>query len=286
MAIMDTKKIRNIVLLGHGGCGKTSLAEAMLYIKKETDRLGKPSEGNTVCDYDAEEIKRGFTLSASIAPVFHNGVKINIIDTPGYLDFQSEALQALRVAGSALIVVDGKAGVEVGTEIAWDLVCKDKMPRAFFINKCDDPETRFRKVFLEMHEKFGNSICPVVIPLLEGDDIVGLLDLIDMRAVAFAHGRDGQPIEIPAGNEERIERCLSMLHEAVAGISLYLLPWYQRRNNGLFIFRKALFAQLFQRGICSCLFPTQFLRAQLHKMSRRQGFIFPDYGHKSVIAVA
>ena len=223
MEKIHSRDIRNVCLLGHGASGKTSLAEAMLYIKKETDRLGKPSEGNTVCDYDAEEIKRGFTLSSSIAPVMHNGAKINIIDTPGYLDFQGEALQALRVAGSALIVVDGKAGVEVGTEIAWDLVCKDKMPRAFFINKCDDPETRFRKVFLEMHEKFGNSICPVVIPLLEGDDIVGLLDLIDMRAVAFAHGRDGQPIEIPAGNEERIERCLSMLHEAVASTSEELM---------------------------------------------------------------
>ena len=223
MEKIHSRDIRNVCLLGHGASGKTSLAEAMLYVKKETDRLGKPSEGNTVCDFDTEEIKRGFTLSASIAPVTHDGVKINIIDTPGYLDFQGEALQALRVAGSALIVVDGKAGVEVGTEIAWDLVCKDKMPRAFFINKCDDPETRFRKVFQEMHDKFGSSICPVVIPLLEGDDIVGLLDLIDMRAVAFAHGKDGQPIEIPAGNEERIDRCLSMLHEAVASTSEELM---------------------------------------------------------------
>ena len=119
MEKIHSRDIRNVCLLGHGASGKTSLAEAMLYVKKETDRLGKPSEGNTVCDFDAEEIKRGFTLSASIAPVMHNGVKINIIDTPGYLDFQGEAIQALRVAGSALIVVDGKAGVEVGTEIAW-----------------------------------------------------------------------------------------------------------------------------------------------------------------------
>ena len=219
MGKIHSRDIRNVCLLGHGASGKTSLVEAMLYVKKETDRLGKPEDGNTVCDYDAEEIKRGFTLSASIAPVTHRDTKINLIDTPGYLDFKGEAIQALRVAGSALIVVDGKAGVEVGTEIAWDMVCENKMPRAFFINKCDDPETRFKKVFEQMHDMFGSTVCPVVIPLLEGEKIVGLLDLIDMRSVAFESGKDGQPIEIPAGNDERIDRCRSMLYEAVASTS-------------------------------------------------------------------
>lgn len=223
MEKIHSRDIRNVCLLGHGSSGKTSLAEAMLYIKGETDRLGKPAEGNTVCDYDPEEIKRGFTLSTTIAPVTHNGVKINIMDTPGYLDFVGEAKQALRVAGSALIVVDGKAGVEVGTELAWDMVCEDKMPRAFFINKCDDPEARFRRVFEQMHDVFGSSVCPVVIPLMIGDKIVGLLDLIDNRAVAFENGKDGQPIEIPAGNEERISTCRAMLHEAVASTSEELM---------------------------------------------------------------
>ena len=223
MEKIHSRDIRNVCLLGHGSSGKTSLAEAMLYIKGETDRLGKPADGNTVCDYDPEEIKRGFTLSTTIAPVTHNGVKINIMDTPGYLDFVGEAKQALRVAGSALIVVDGKAGVEVGTELAWDMVCEDKMPRAFFINKCDDPEARFRRVFEQMHDVFGSSVCPVVIPLMVGDKIVGLLDLIDNRAVAFENGKDGQPIEIPAGNEERISTCRAMLHEAVASTSEELM---------------------------------------------------------------
>ena len=223
MEKIHSRDIRNVCLLGHGSSGKTSLAEAMLYIKGETDRLGKPADGNTVCDYDPEEIKRGFTLSTTIAPVTHNGVKINIMDTPGYLDFVGEAKQALRVAGSALIVVDGKAGVEVGTELAWDMVCEDKMPRAFFINKCDDPEARFRRVFEQMHDTFGSSVCPVVIPLMVGDKIVGLLDLIDNRAVAFENGKDGQPIEIPEGNEERISTCRAMLHEAVASTSEELM---------------------------------------------------------------
>ncbi|MBQ9747446.1 MAG: elongation factor G [Clostridia bacterium] len=223
MEKIHSRDIRNVCLLGHGASGKTSLAEAMLYVEKLTDRLGKTPDGNTVCDYDPEEIKRGFSLQTAIAPVTHKGAKINIIDTPGYLDFVGEAAQALRVAGSALIVVDAKAGVEVGTELAWDMVTKEKMPRAFFINKCDDPDARFKTVSKELHDKFGSSICPVVIPLMTGDKIVGLLDLIQMRAVAFENGKDGQPIEIPEGNDERIATCRNMLHEAVASTSEELM---------------------------------------------------------------
>ena len=223
MEKIHSRDIRNVCLLGHGASGKTSLAEAMLYVEKQTDRLGKTPDGNTVCDYDPEEIKRGFSLQSAIAPLTHNGTKINIIDTPGYLDFVGEAAQALRVAGSALIVVDGKAGVEVGTELAWDMVTKDKLPRAFFINKCDDPDARFKHVFQQLHDEFGSTICPVVIPLMTGDKIVGLLDLVDMRARAFENGKDGQDIEIPEGNEERIDICRNMLYEAIASTSEELM---------------------------------------------------------------
>ncbi len=223
MEKIHSRDIRNVCLLGHGASGKTSLAEAMLYVEKQTDRLGKTTDGNTVCDYDPEEIKRGFSLQAAVAPLTHKGTKINLIDTPGYLDFVGEAIQALRVAGSALIVVDGKAGVEVGTELAWDLAAKAKLPRAFFINKCDDPEARFRRVFEQLHEHFGSSVCPVVIPLMTGDKIVGLLDLIDNRAVAFENGKDGQPIDIPEGNDDRIETCRNMLYEAIAATSEELM---------------------------------------------------------------
>ena len=112
---INTKSIRNVCLMGHGGSGKTSLCEAMLYLAKATDRLGRTPEGNTVSDYDAEEIKRGFSLSTSIDPLMWKDIKINIIDTPGYLDFAGEVLEGIRVADSALIVVDGRSGVEVGT---------------------------------------------------------------------------------------------------------------------------------------------------------------------------
>ena len=136
MAKIETKNIRNIALLGHGGSGKTTLAEAMLYIAKETDRLGNVGAGNTVCDYDPEEAARHISISASIAPLMWKNVKINVIDAPGYLDFSGEVLQATRVADSAVIVVDGKAGIEVGTELAWDYATQAKLPKASACIRC------------------------------------------------------------------------------------------------------------------------------------------------------
>ena len=120
MQMYPTKMLRNVCLLGHSGSGKTSLAEAMLFLTNATDRLGKIPDGNTVCDYDPEEIKRGFSLSASFVPLEYRDIKINIMDTPGYFDFEGEVRQCVRVADSAIIVVDGKTGPEVGTDLAWD----------------------------------------------------------------------------------------------------------------------------------------------------------------------
>ena len=226
MAKVLSKDIRNVCLLGHSADGKTSIAEAMLYLTKGTDRLGNPTDGNTVCDYDAEEIKRGFSLSAAIAPVNYNGVKINVIDAPGYLDFSGEVAQALRVTGSALIVVNAKAGVEVGTEIAWRNVTDTNTPRAFFINKCDDPEARFDHVFEELREMFGSSVCPLVIPVTDGGKIVGLCDLLDMHTVGFGKGMETKAVDIPAENNDRIENFRNELLETVAGTSEELMEKY------------------------------------------------------------
>ena len=164
MATYTTKQVRNVALLGHGGSGKTSLAEAMLYMAKATDRLGKPADGNTVCDCDPEEIKRGFSINLTLAHLDWKGVKINLIDTPGFLDFEGEVQAALRVCGSALFTVDAKAGVEVGTEIAWERAVRAGVPKAIFINKYDDPEANYSKVIAELMENFGQSIIPMLIP--------------------------------------------------------------------------------------------------------------------------
>lgn len=184
MGVVDTKQIRNIALLGHGGSGKTSLAEALIYISGGSDRLGKVADGNTVCDYDAEEIKRGFSLSSSVASIMWKDCRVNIIDTPGYLDFSGEVNQALRVADSAIICVDGKAGVEVGTELAWESATAAGLPKAIFINKCDEQEAQFGRVFNELHEKFGKNICPVFVPIGQGKEAT-MIDLLEMKAYKY-----------------------------------------------------------------------------------------------------
>ncbi|MCQ2427164.1 MAG: elongation factor G [Clostridia bacterium] len=194
MAKIETAKIRNVALLGHGGCGKTSFAEAALYISGGTDRLGKPSDGNTVCDYDPEEIKRGFSISSSMAPVMWKGTKINFIDTPGYLDFVAEAKQALRVCGNAIILVDAKAGVEVGTELAWDNAVEAGVPRMFFINKFDDNEADFDKVFKQLKDQFGSAVCPINIPVKTSSGVV-MIDLIETKARKIDN--KGNATEIP-----------------------------------------------------------------------------------------
>ncbi|MBE6546292.1 MAG: elongation factor G [Ruminococcaceae bacterium] len=223
---VETKKIRNIALLGHGGCGKTSLAESMIYLTGGTDRLGKVADGNTVSDFDPEETKRGFSLSASLLNMTWKDVKINVIDTPGYLDFVGEAAQALRVADSAVIVVDGKAGIEVGTELAWGYAEAAGLPRAFFINKFDDNEARFARVLDALHVTFGKHVCPLTIPMVKDGVVKGCIDLIDQTAHVFDdNGRHSVEI-IPEESMEAVEKYRDMLMEAVASTDEDLMMKY------------------------------------------------------------
>ena len=235
MATIETKRIRNIALLGHGGSGKTSLAESMIYMCGGTDRLGKVADGNTVCDYDAEEIKRGFSLSASLANITWKDCKINILDTPGYLDFVGEASQALRVADSAIIVVDGKAGIEVGTELAWNYVEEAGLPRAFFINKFDDNEARFARVLDSLHETFGKHICPITIPMVKDGVVKGCIDLIDQIAHVFDNNGRHSVEVIPEESMEAVEKYREMLMEAVAGTNEDLMEKFFEGEEITFI---------------------------------------------------
>jgi elongation factor G len=219
MATFNTKQIRNVALLGHGGSGKTSLAESMLYVSGGVNRMGKTNDGNTVCDFDAEEKARGFSLSASLAHVFWKDIKINVIDAPGYLDFEGEVNQAVRVADSAVIMVDGKAGLEVGTELAWDKACAMGIPKAFFINKCDDLDAHFNKTFAELHDKFGNSLCPVFIPVGKNGKDITMIDLIDMKAYVYDDSGKRTETAMTAELEANAERYQEVLKEALAGTS-------------------------------------------------------------------
>ena len=226
MATVETKRIRNIALLGHGGCGKTSLTEALLYITGASDRIGKVADGNTVSDYDAEEIKRGFSISASVMNTMWKDSKINIIDTPGYLDFVGETAQALRVADSAVIVVDGKAGIEVGTELAWGYAEAASLPRAFFINKFDDNDARFARVLDSLHETFGKHICPLTIPMVKNGEVKGCIDLVEKVAHVFDDNGRHSVETIPEESQEAFEKYRDMLMEAVASTDEDLMMKY------------------------------------------------------------
>lgn len=219
MAKIPAKDIRNVVLLGHSAAGKTSVAEAMLYISKETDRLGAVEDGNTVLDYDTESIKRGFSVSMSVASMMWKETKINLLDTPGYFDFTGEVKEALRVAASALVVVDGKAGVEVGTELAMDHTAEANIPRAFVINKVDDPEVRFEKVFKQIRDAFGHTACPMFIPVNEGDGKEGILDLINECKYTYKADGTRETQDIPEEYLGKVETYRAMLMESLAETS-------------------------------------------------------------------
>ena len=215
-----TKSIRNVALLGHSGGGKTSLAESMLYISRLTDRLGNVTDGNTICDYDPEEIKRGYSVSAAMAPLLWNGAKINILDTPGFFDFEAEARQCVRAADAAIIVVDGKAGIEVGTELGWKLATDAEIPKAFFINRFDDGEARFYKVFGAIREKYGLNVCPVQIPIIDGDAVIGFANLVEMCVYTFEKST-GEYVRsaIPSQFEDVCNEYHAILLEAIAQTS-------------------------------------------------------------------
>ena len=213
---VNTKNIKNVCLLGHGGNGKTSLVESMLYLAKETDRLGKTSDGNTVSDYDPEETKRKFSISASVVPVMWKNSKINFLDTPGTLDFAGEVMQSLRVCGTALIVMDAKSGVDVGSELAWERATALGVPKAFFINKMDDDNANFGRTIEQMREVFGQAICPVAIPIIVDRKPLGFADLITMKGYEYVKDGSQKEMNIPEESMQKILGFRDMLMEALA----------------------------------------------------------------------
>ena len=203
-----------------------SLAEALLHVAGASDRFGNVPDGTTVCDYDPEEIKRGFSLASKVAPFMWKNTKINVLDTPGFLDFVGEVNQALRVADAALILVDGKAGIEVGTELAWDNARAANLPTAFFINKFDDNEARFGRVLDSLHEKFGKNICPLTIPMVKDGKVLGAIDLINQEAHVFSDKGQHSVTSVPEESVEAMNKYRDMLMEAVASTDEDLMMKY------------------------------------------------------------
>lgn len=206
--------IRNVVLLGHSGAGKSSLIEAALYFTKAIDRMGSASDGNSVVDYDPEEIKKGLSIYTAIAPCEWRNYKINFIDTPGYLDYEGEMRAGLSVGDNALIVVSAKDGVESGTEKAIKLVNKKKLPTIFFINKIDDEHASFEKTYESLRDSFGKSIIPFEVPIVENGKVIGSINIL--RNKAWYYADLSTPKEVPDDYKDVVEEYYNQIAEAIA----------------------------------------------------------------------
>lgn len=226
MAIYPVNKLRNVCIMGHGGDGKTSLVESLLFTAGVIEREGKISDKNTVCDFDAEETKRQLSISTAVAPIEWEDCKINILDTPGFFDFESEVCHALRVCDCALIVATGKAGPCVGTEKAWKKASDKKMPRMFYISKIDEEHSDYYTALHKLQKQFGVSVCPVVVPIFEGNrDTVGIVDCVVRKAYKM-EGTTRVEIPIPENMIERINQHRAALCENVAELSEELMERY------------------------------------------------------------
>ena len=215
----SVQNIRNIALIGHGGSGKTALAESLLYMTKAIDRMGKATDGNTVCDYDPEEVKRQISISLAVAPLEFKGCKINILDTPGGFDFSGEVMEALRAADAAIIVCSAKDGISVGLEKAWKYCEERNMPRFIYISKTDEDNSDYNATFDALREKYGNKIAPLVVPIWDDNKkVTGIIDVLNKRAYEMQKLQRVE-IELPEGKAGVIDEFNDALKESVAETS-------------------------------------------------------------------
>ena len=223
MNVYGTSQIRNVILLGHGGAGKTTVAEALAMITGVTKRMGKITDGNTISDYDKEEIKRQFSISTSLIPLEYEGengpIKINLLDTPGYFDFVGEVEEAISVADAAIIVVNCKAGIEVGVEKAWEMCEKYNLPRLFFVTNMDDDHASYRELVLKLETRFGRKIAPFQLPIRENEKFVGFVNVVKMAGRRFTELSNYTECEIPDYVQKNLGIAREALMEAVAETS-------------------------------------------------------------------
>ena len=226
MEVYRTDRIRNVVLLGHGGVGKTSLTEAMAYLAGITNRVGRVEDGNTLSDFDKEEIKRKFSISTSFVPVEWEKTKINIMDTPGFFDFVGEAEEAAYAADAAIIVVSGKAGVQVGTEKSWDLCERYNLPRIIYVTDMDIDEVSYHDVVTRLQELYGKRIAPIHMPIRENGQFVGYVNLVKNKGRLYVDKDQKKECDIPDYLNEHLEEYREALLESVAESSEEFMERY------------------------------------------------------------
>jgi len=223
MTIYRTEQIRNVVLLSHGGAGKTSLGEAMLFDSKATNRLGRVDDGNTVSDYDPEEIRRKISVQMALLPFEWHGSKINVLDVPGYVDFVGDILSGIQAADAAVMPVDAVAGVEVGTELVWSHADRRQLPRLVFINKMDRENADFDRALASLRENFDANFVPLQLPIGQQADFRGVVDLVTMKAYL---GEKGEKAAIPDEWRDQAEEARVALVEAAAETDDALIEKY------------------------------------------------------------
>ena len=211
MNVYDSENIRNVVLLGHGGSGKTILLEGLAYAAGMINRIRTIEEGGTISDYDKEEIKRGFSISTSVVPVEWGDVKINLLDTPGFFDFVGEVEEAVAAADAAIIVINGKSGIEVGTQKAWEICEKYNLPRLICVTGMDDDNASFRQIVKDMQELYGKKIAPFHIPLRANEKFIGLINIISKEAYKWDRNGNTIPTDVPEYSMPNLE----LLREAL-----------------------------------------------------------------------
>ena len=208
-------KIRNVAVVGHGGSGKTSLAEALLYKAGAIERLGKIADGNTVCDFDPQEIKRKISVSSAVAPFAWGSTKINLVDTPGLFDFETGMYEGIKACESVLITVSAKDGYEVGSEKAYKLACKMNKAKMIFVSKLDAENTDFYKVLSELKAKIGPSVCPLVVPIIENEKVSCYINLVDNKAYRYEDNGEINEVPMPETGH-RLEGLKVAISEAIA----------------------------------------------------------------------
>ena len=221
-----TDRIRNVVLLGHGGAGKTTLLESMAYLSGITNRLGKVTDGNTISDFDKEEIKRKFSISTSIVPIQWYTMKLNIMDTPGFFDFVGEVEEAVVAADAAIIVVSGKAGVQVGTQKAWDLCEKYNLPRMIFVTEMDIDNVSYREVVEQLTKLYGKRVAPLHMPIRENEKFVGYINIVRNAGHRYTAKDGKEDCDIPEYSKEYLEKYREIMLESVAETSEEFMDRY------------------------------------------------------------
>ncbi len=291
----NANNIKNIAIVGHGGSGKTTLAEALLYTTGATDRLGTIADGTTVCDFDPEETKRKASIGLSVAPFEYKDCKVNLLDAPGLFDFVGGMSEAIRAADSVIVTVSGKSGLTTGSKKAYKMAKKQGKARMIYVGKLDRESADFYKVLEQLKTEFGPSICPLVVPYVEDHKVQCYIDLIDMKAFRYEKGKAVE-VDVPQ-SEHRIDGLITAISEAVAETDDDLFEKYfsgenspttnccaeSARGFGWVISRLCSAAPPLRwkpltcssRGFSFCCQPRRRLRLKPHRMGMEKTSPFP-----------